>query len=321
MKHRDFLRGRLWRYLLALVLVVVILSCQNERLPLAPYAGSPVLSGIVVEEGSFTPRMTWLGGYVSALGVNRGPTARLDSTLVWLIHSPGDNIHYPVRFGLVPPASNELTSRYGGVRIDSLVEDETYTFWVLKGEVWEQVSAMPGKTLKVDYGLAKGEIAIGGDTLRVSGFSHAQKTQALDVFVNVRDVRTFGRLANVNVVQSSRSNNPLVTWVVKQSGVTDSCVAAIGLNLGGAYDPKTTVWEVWSADSSGGRMVYGKKNVIPSPVVLGQRFAETKVFVEYPAEGLQRGKDYYLWIAQKDWDGVGRTRTANFYAFAVFRTW
>ncbi len=57
------------------------------------------------------------------------------------------------------------------------------------------------------------------------------------------------------------------------------------------------------------------------PVVAGQVFDGTHIFVKYPVNGLQRGRDYYIWIANKDWDGESRLRVTNFYAYVTFHTY
>jgi hypothetical protein len=53
----------------------------------------------------------------------------------------------------------------------------------------------------------------------------------------------------------------------------------------------------------------------------GQEFPETFVFTEYPAGGLKRNTDYYVWIANKNWDGENRQRFTLYYAYATFSTY
>jgi hypothetical protein len=302
-------------------ILAISLACGDDENPLAPYEGQPAMSNIVVEGGTLTPKITWLGGYVTVLGINRGAAATLDSSLVWLIHAGGNSIHYPVTFGELPPGAQDLTSQYGGNSLDRLVEDETYTCWVLKEDVWNQVSATVNKPLRVDQSLTAAAVEIHNDTVFVNSRSHTQSLRTIDLFVNVKDVKIFGRLGSIEVQQSATSNNPVVTWKITQIGVTDSLISAMGVVNAQQYQAAGNLWEVWSEESVGGQSVLGKKNVIRGPVVLGQLFSETRVFVDYPAEGLQRDKDYYVWIANKDWDGQGRLRATPNYAFATFHTW
>ena len=296
-----------------------LFACGEDQNPLAPYQGQRQMSQVVVEANSYVPRVTWVGGYVSVIGVNRDTVAALNSSLVWLIHTNGDDIHYPVTFGQTPAGAQDLTSQFGGQKIDRLEEDNVYTFWVLKAEAWSQVSANANKRLVVDQGSAS--VAVRADTVFVSPSFHAQTTEPLDVYVNIKNFRSFGRLATLTLQQTNTSNDPIIRWTIVQAGVTDSLVAAMGLADGTAYVPDAVVWETWSRDDVGGQTIYGKNNVISQPVIMGQLLAGTQVFHDYPAQGLERDKDYYVWIANKDWDGVRHGRTVNSYAYATFQTY
>jgi hypothetical protein len=54
---------------------------------------------------------------------------------------------------------------------------------------------------------------------------------------------------------------------------------------------------------------------------MGDEVPGAKTFTPFPPGGLTKGKQYYLWIANKDWDGVNRTRSTSNYAFATFLVW
>lgn len=310
-----------WHWLALLFVLALLSSCGDEEKVLAPYLGSPPMSKITVESETLLPKITWLGGYVSVLGVNRDTVAALDTTLLWLIHTTGNDIHFPIKFNELPSGAVDLTTQYGGRHVNSLTEDNTYSFWVLKEDVWTQVSASKGKLLRLDQSAASGSVRVQGDTLFVSPMSHIQKTQAVDLYTNIRDVKLFGPLANISIQQSDTSNNPIVTWTMKQSGVTDPMISACGITLGQSYDPKRPVWEAWSEEVVGDKTVFGKKNLIPPPIVMGQQFSGTRVFTEYPQEGLERGTFYYFWIANKEWDGKNHNRAARYHGFVTFETW
>lgn len=300
---------------------MIVASCDEEDSVLAPYAGGVrELSNIFIQDSVFTPKITWLGGYVSALGVNRGNVAILDTSLLWIVRAPGNTLRFPVTFGQVPEGAEDLTSRYGGRRLDELQEDKVYTFWVLKEDAWSLLSEEVNKPLFVDS-LVSTVVEVRNDTLFVSPLSHTQTTQTLDVYINLKDFRALGSLAIISIEVTNTSNDPVVSYTIRQPGVTDSLVAAVGLVEGSQYDVNLVVWEVLSQEVVGGTPVYRTKNVIRSPFVMGQQFSETRVFVEYPAGGLQRDKDYYFWIANKDWDGVNRLRSTLNYAYATFHTW
>jgi len=87
------------------------------------------------------------------------------------------------------------------------------------------------------------------------------------------------------------------------------------------YQPWGTVWEVFSEEAGAQFPVFGKNNVIASPLTLGQSIVGTRAFTAYPPSGLKRNKDYYVWIATASWDGSKRLRVTPYYAWATFRTW
>ncbi|MGE5430591.1 MAG: hypothetical protein ACM3QX_05935 [Syntrophomonadaceae bacterium] len=305
-----------------LVLTGLFAGCREKDNTLAPYTETTKLSQVMVEQNSFKPELTWVGGYASVIGINRGDKAALDTSLIWLIYQPGNAIHYPVRYGTLPTGAQDLTSQYAGVHMDSLAEDARYTYWVLKEDVWNQLSQSKGKVLQVDPSLAAATVKTYADSLKVSPYSLTLKTQNIDVFINISDVTVFGQLAELNVIQPKTSNNPTITWTITQSDVKDPLVSALGITEGNQYNENKIVWEVWSEEpGTNGKMVYGKKNLIGSPVVAGQQYAGTKVFNQYPAEGLKRNTDYYFWIANKNWDGSGRFLFTPNYAYVVFHTW
>ena len=304
------------------VLVFLNLSCtEKSGTTTAPYQNSRDISDIVIEEESFNPKLTWLGGYASVIGVNRDSVAALDSSLIWLIYVPDNNLHYPVQFGELPDGAQDLTSAYGGSKLDRLTEDNNYTFWVMKAEAWQKVSMHDGKKLFPDSVSGHGDVTVIGDSIFCGSRIYTEKYKQLDVYVNLSNIKPVGKLANIFVEQPITSNNPKITWEIKQVGVTDTLLSAMGIVLGQSYNPNNLVWEVWSVDSSGTKPIYGKENIIAQPVVCGDSFEKSHVFVQYPPTGLERNKDYYIWIANKDWDGEKRLRVTNFYAYVTFHTW
>ena len=314
---------RLFSVICGVTILIVGMNsgCSEKSGPLLPYTGSPSMSQIVVEEGTFLPKITWVGGYVSVLGINTGRRVALDSTLVWLIYKPGDAINYPVKYHTMPSGAEDLTSQYGGITLDSLIEDSTYTFWVMKENLWAQLSDKVGKIISIDSALTGSATTVNGDTLSVSQDLHTQKIQALDVYINIKEIKSVGRLATIFVEQPRTSNNPRIWWQIKQSGVTDSLIAAIGIVTGQEYKISKLIWEVYSVDSTSGQKVYGKNDVIQGPLVAGQNIDGTHAFVKYPTGGLKRNTYYYIWIANKDWDGEKRLRSTNYYAYVTFYSW
>ncbi len=305
---------------LSIILFAILLSCETAETPLAPYMGQTEMSKIRIEEGSFTPTITWVGGYVSTFGVNRGTEAALDSSLIWLIHSEGNNINFPLSFGQTSNEIQELTTQYGGNPVERLSEDNVYTFWVLKEDALDFVFQNPNKPIYVDGNIESEVGNVRNDTVFVNSFSYTRKTQALDVFVNIVEATSRGKLATLSIAQSSTTNNPTVMWEIKQSGVTEKTISAMGLCIGTSYSASRIVWEVWSVETVDGQDVYGKKNVIDPPLVIGDSFQGTHVFYAYPEGGLERNKNYYFWIGNQDWDGKKHGRVAKFYAYITFKT-
>lgn len=303
-----------------LILAGVIGGCKKSDTGLAPYANNPQLSGLTIEKLSFRPSVEWLGGYVTVLGINRGSKAALDSTLVWLIYAPGNSLHYPVKFGKLPSGAQDLTSKYGGSTPDSLGEDVQYTYWLMKEDAWSQVTSAANKNFLVDPSLSTSSVVIAGDSIRVTPMSLVRTTENLDVFVNIASFESRGNLADITVTQPTTNNYPIIRWKIKQQGVTDSLISVAGLIEGNQYTPTGSKWEVWSVDTSSGKKVYGKNNVIAPPLLPGTKIPGTQTFVEFPAEGLKRGVDYYLWIANKSWDQQAYTRFTPYYAYVVFHT-
>lgn len=292
-------------------------SCNNEDNTLAPYTGSPPVSNITVQAESFNPKITWLGGYVSVFGINKGNSAALDSTLVWLVHTNGNNIHYPLVACRLPEGAQDITAQYGGLSIDSLQEDQDYTFWVLKEDVWNQISSYTQFKLAEDSS-ASASFRISGDSLLLSAAKFEVVSEPINVYINILDIRKFGPLADVNV-ETTTMNVPKVTWTIKAPGAVDSMVAAIGFAGGTTYDASTSLWEVYSERDSAGIKIYVKDNVIKSPVIVSETLPNTRAFVVYNPQNLVRNAYYHVWIADKTWDRVNRQRFTPGYAYVTFR--
>ena len=102
-------------------------GCSDDANPLAPYEGQRPLDLLRVTQ-SFTPQLQWVGGRVAAVGVNRGTRAALDSTLVWMMTAPGDDISSFVTVG--EGGDDARVMSYGGTPQDRLTDGQTYTFWL-----------------------------------------------------------------------------------------------------------------------------------------------------------------------------------------------
>jgi hypothetical protein len=318
----TLMREYRWAFVLIAGVLITTHGCSSNEGPLAPYTGGgTALSTIAVQESVFTPRVTWIGGYVSAFGVNLGSVAVLDSTLVSLMSAPGDGVKFPLTFGTIPAGAQELTPQYGGSTLARLIEDRTYTFWALKQEAWSQISGLTHLPMVLDSA-ANVSVQRRNDTLYLSPKVFTSVTKRLDVYINIKDVKVYGRLCGtITVTASDTSNKPIVTFRVTQSTAPDTLISALGICAGSDYHIDARAWEVISADASPDTTIYWKNDVITSPFALGQKFAGTAEFIEYPAEGLKRGVQYYLWFANKSWDQTTRTRATPNYGFTTFTVW
>ncbi|HRS51239.1 MAG TPA: hypothetical protein P5268_00660 [Candidatus Marinimicrobia bacterium] len=279
------------------------------------------MSDLIIEQETFTPKFTWLGGYGCAFGVNRGDQARLDSTLQWLIQADGNNLHYPVKYGELPQGATDITNVYGG-HFERLIEDSTYTFWIVKEDAWGTVVENAGKLI-LEAELDSVTTMTNEDTLWIDSYSYVQKSCWIDVYTNIdmASVKLRGAFAKITITETDTSNSPVITWKITDSSVDDSLVAAVGVCVGESYDPKKIVWEIWSVDTTGGQKVYGKNNVINQPLVIGSPVPGTRVFVECPSKGLSRNKTYLFWMAGKDWNGVDHLRSTKYHSYITFNTW
>ncbi|MCC6396922.1 MAG: hypothetical protein IT282_07870 [Bacteroidetes bacterium] len=296
---------------------------SDEDTALAPYTERPTrLSKVAIQDSTFTPKVTWVGGYVAAFGVNTGSRAALDASLAWLVAQSGNTLRYPITIGQLPSGAQDLTAQFGGTPRSQLTEDSTYTYWVMTADAWDLVRQLPEasrRTLTVDTS-ATAIVQSRNDTAFVRAASCAIMTRRTDVFINIDDFRPYGRLATLGLIHTGTSNNPTITWQIRDAGV-DTAISAIGIVRGQTYEVANVVWEMISAIELPDTTIYWVNNVIRGPIVAGTQLPNTQTFTEYPAGGLERGYSYMLWIANKDWDREGRLRSTPNYAYALFTVW
>lgn len=321
------MKYKILRTMLPIILfsfIVIIIGCKEENGPIAPYEGKTNLQDITIEQNSYNPKITWLGGYVTTLAVNKGNNAILDSSLIWIINSSNDAVTYPATYGSTPKSGEEnLTELYGGIIQESLTEDNIYTFWIAQENVWSILASNTGKMIHIDSSLIEGENYVSGDSLLVAENYFSKLTYPLDVFINVDEssIQNRGRLGTISIEQTNTSNNINITWEFNEESISDLSIAAMGICEGQQFDINNQVWDLYSIEQANGENIYGSKNIITQPISLGNDVEETRVFYEFPETGLERNKNYYLWIATNEWDGESRGRTANGYATITFETW
>ena len=188
-------RGRTWLAKAAvsalsiiggLCLALILTGCDTEENPLAPYEGNrPLIVQNVTT--SFSPDIAWVGGRVSAVGINRGERAALDSTLVWL-HVANDNeIESPVYVREVLDESG--VTKVGGTPTDSLEHGETYTLWIAEKEAYD--AALSGAAIDA--------FAFADTTFTVSYLLRGRSAGGVGVqFTIFRDQRILSDVYNVD---------------------------------------------------------------------------------------------------------------------------
>jgi hypothetical protein len=273
------MKSRIYTVLISVPLLTS-LGCDTSEDVLAPYAGDRPLILLRVTQ-SHAPEIQWVGGRVAAVGVNRGPTAALDSTLVWLFESDSDDISSPVRIG--PGSRTAFIEDVGGISTDSLSTEETYTYWVATREAFES-----------------GQIGPDSDP-----FAFADTTVLLSYMLRGRSGgdRSLGISFSVRRDQTLTDDRYLLTWTPEDQPVRR--VAIREGTLGGFTD---MVWHVVQPE--------GEEDGILPPMILGQPPPGTVEAQEWL--GFQTA-NYVLWTNTSDWDGQSfGFRTEGYAFFQIF---
>ena len=143
---------------------------------------------------------------MAAIGVNRGTTAALDSTLAWVMTADDNTIRSFVTFG--EGVNDDLITQYGGVPLDSLRDGETYTFWMAERAV-----------LDADL-----------DASSFDGFNFADTTMTLDLLLNGRALG--GEDVDISIVREETLSETryVVQWTpevpFRQIGITQGRVGS-----------------------------------------------------------------------------------------------
>lgn len=278
--HKMTMKGWPVRALgIACVAILAIAGCSGDSNPLAPYEGERPLQFLAVTQ-SFTPQIQWVGGRVAAVGVNRGPTPALDSTLVWMMEAEDNTIGSFVSVGDGDYA--DLVAQYGGVPRDSLRHGETYTFWMAEREV-------------VDANL---------DASSFDGFNFADTTMPLDLLLNGRTLG--GEDVEITITREETLSE---TRYVVQWTPADVPFRQIGITQGRVGGFTDLAWHVVLPD--------GADDAIYPPVVIGdvpEGADEVVPWSEFePAT-------YIFWMTTSDWDGTFGFQSEGYAYFQIFDT-
>jgi hypothetical protein len=251
---------------------------------LAEYAGNRPLHFLKITQ-SFTPDIQWVGGRVAAVGVNKGPAAALDSTLVWLMTADGNDINSHVTVG--EETDTERILSFGGTPSDSLDDDQEYTFWLADKVAW-------------DAGLniaERNEFTFIDSTITTRLYLRGRWGGGRDASGN--DIATISILRDERLL----SDRYIVDW---PEGTAFRRVAIRQSSLGGFTD---LVWHVVTPDDE-------PDNITP-PIIIGETPPGTDEVTPWPDTGFELNTVYILWMANSDW--VPNTFSPSSAGYAWFR--
>jgi hypothetical protein len=258
----------------ALVVFIILFSVVHQSCivdsdddELAPYAGTrPLILKQVTQ--SFTPDIQWVGGRVAAIGINRGPVAALDNTLVWLQLAPDNSINSHVTVG--EQTAESAIIQFGGVPEDSLEDNTEYTFWLAEREVF-------------DGGL---------NPAQFTEFNFVDTTLTTRLFLRgtAGGASVDGqRIATISIQRDERLTGEryIVSW---PEGTAFRRAAIRQATTGGFSD---LIWHIVTHDDLPDNIV--------SPFVIGEPIPGTDEVIPWPETGFEKNTIYFFWMANSDW--------------------
>ncbi|MCF7802633.1 MAG: hypothetical protein K9N57_00420 [Candidatus Marinimicrobia bacterium] len=261
---------------------LLLLQCSDETKNdvLAPYKGHRALELLKVTQ-SFTPDIQWLGGRVASAGVNKGGTAALDSTLIWIYTADDDIIGSPVSFSVEP--DSDLIQSYGGEPADSLSDGETYTFWIAEKSVFaanldsSAIDSMNFTDTTMTTALVPRGLSGGGLDLDISLVR--DETLLKDKFV--------------------------LSWTPE-----DTLVRRIAIRASASGGFQDLIWHVVLPDSV--------EDSISPPVVLGETPEGANVAVAWPEGGFKEGQVHFIWMVNSNWNNTFSPGAPGYGWFRMF---
>ena len=255
---------------LILIFCLILLNCSDESsTTLAPYEGQRDLALLEVTL-NYTPDIQWLGGRVAAVGVNRGPRAALDTSLVWLTTAQDNSISSYVTVGENTDVDRILS--YGGTPVDSLQDETEYTFWIAEKAAFDAMldSAAMAPAIFSDSTfilrfLLKGQ------------YGGAKDPQG-NLIVQMRVFREQTLLENKYVIDWTPDTIPFRRIAIRES------------SFGGFTD---LIWHIVTPD--------GVPDNIYPPVVIGSTVPGTDTAIPWPETGFESNTVYFVWMANSDW--------------------
>lgn len=269
---------------LLFLVIVMAFSCSGDSSDvLAPYKGSRPLILLKVTQ-SFTPQIQWVGGRVAAVGVNEGPEAALDSTLVWLMTEEDNSIGSSVTVG--ENTDSEKVQQYGGTPVDSLSDGIEYTFWLAEKESF---------AAELDTSILN-EFNFVDTTFTMQLVLRGQSGGDRELGVTIRIIGEETLLDDKFVIEWTPDNVAFRRLAIREGTF-------------GAFTD--LIWHVVTPDSL-------PDNILP-PVIIGEVPSGTDEAIPWPESGFKRNTVHFLWMVTGDWTVNEFRPTAKGYAwFRIF---
>ncbi len=276
-RHSASLR-RWWmsRHILIVVAFIAagLTGCDSGQNPLADYEGErPFIIQNLTQ--SYSPDFQWVGGRAAAVGINRGETAALDSTLIWMRISGSETISSPI--SIRDEFDDSEVANRGGQPSDSLEDGVTYTIWVAD----EAALASGLDSTAVD------EHALIDSTFEAAYFLAGRSGGGIDVeFSIVRD-------------QTLLEDRYVASWVPADLGFRQ--VAIRPASVGGFTN---LLWHIVIPEDEEGELT--------SPLIIGEIPDDASVAIEWTgwADG-----PHTFWAATDEWNGESFGFNTPGYAF------
>jgi hypothetical protein len=263
------------------IALMLLLGCDTDESPLAPYEGQRplILQAVTL---SSNPDVQWVGGRVAAVGVNRGAQAALDSTLVWIMTADQNEIQSALRIG--PGSDADLIVSLGGTPTDSLATATEYTFWLA-----DESALSAG--LPVD---------------ELDEFAFADTSVTLNYVLRGRFGGDASFVNSIRVVRNQSLTEDLyrVEWAP-----ADANVRRLAIREGSSGGFTDLVWDVLADENNAAG--------ITTPVTIGEAPEGSAEAVEWPDAGFAP-KTHTLWMAADNWSGIFSPRAPGYVFYQIF---
>lgn len=264
----------------ALCLMVSCVVDPDDEL--APYKGTrPLLIEKVTQ--SFTADIAWLGGRVAAVGVNRGPIAALDSTLVWIRTDNDNAISSYATVGT--DTDDAMIESYGGTPIDRLEDDVEYTFWIAGKDLLDaELNVQQRNEYNFTDTTFAPQLFLRG---RSGGGSNPDGSPVATIRVQRDEQMTGERF--------------IILW---DEPTKVRRVAIRQASTGGFTN---LIYHIVTPDD--------EPDNITSPVIVGEPYSGTQEATPWSEGGFEKDEVYIVWMATSDWTAGTFSPSATGYAW------